>query len=69
MQNIELNVEGMRCNGCEKRIKTVLLAVDGVKSVEADFKKKKVCVSADDSVEIVTLTEKIEDLGFEAIQK
>jgi len=69
MQNIELNVEGMRCSGCEMRVKNVLSKVVGVHTVKADFKAKKVYVVTEDSVIISDIKEKIEDLGFEVVQK
>ena len=36
MKNIILNVEGMACGGCEKRIQNALSKVEGVKEVVAN---------------------------------
>lgn len=47
MENITLNVEGMKCGGCENNVKTALLACDGVIKAEASHKNKTVIVEFD----------------------
>ena len=52
MKEYIINVEGMACSGCEKRIINVLSQMPEVKKVTADHNTAK---------------EKINDLGFKAI--
>ncbi|TAN48664.1 MAG: copper chaperone [Methylococcaceae bacterium] len=47
MENITINVAGMKCGGCENTVKTALLALDGVAAVEASHKDKTVSVAFD----------------------
>lgn len=37
MNEINLNVEGMMCGGCEKRIENALGDIKGVKNVKANL--------------------------------
>ncbi|MGR8935780.1 MAG: heavy-metal-associated domain-containing protein [Gammaproteobacteria bacterium] len=46
-QTLSLNVTGMKCGGCESSAKTALQKLDGVESVQASFKDKKVEVEFD----------------------
>ena len=42
MKELELNVEGMHCAGCENRIKNVVSEIKGVKEVKANHETGKV---------------------------
>ncbi|MGR8940310.1 MAG: heavy-metal-associated domain-containing protein [Gammaproteobacteria bacterium] len=46
-ESIELTVTGMKCGGCETTVKNKLSALDGVLSVTASSKEKKVGVEFD----------------------
>ena len=61
------NVDGMKCVGCENRIKNVVGDIDGVNKVIADHKKGVVTVlcEKDLSNEII---QAIEDIGFEVVK-
>lgn len=65
MQEIIINVEGMACEGCEKRIQNALLNLDGVKKVVASHTAKTVKVKFENKVTLEEIKEKISDLGFE----
>ena len=67
MKEIELNVEGMHCEGCENRIKNVLKTVEGVKEAEASHKEGKVKVKAEENTNIEEIKERIEDLDFKVV--
>ena len=67
MKNIILNVEGMACGGCEKRIQNALLKVDGVKEVVANHTTGKVNLTIEDTLEEKILKNIISELGFEII--
>lgn len=65
MKEIVMKVEGMVCGGCENRVKNALKLVEGVKEVEANHVAGSVKIKVAEDVQIDTLKEKIEDLGFE----
>ncbi|MDD1611768.1 MAG: cation transporter [Methylococcaceae bacterium] len=46
-ESIELTVTGMKCGGCETNVKNKLNAIDGILSVTASSKDKKVAVEYD----------------------
>jgi copper chaperone len=46
-ESIELTVTGMKCGGCEANVKSKLGTIDGVLSVTASSKDKKVGVAYD----------------------
>lgn len=69
MKKLEIKVNGMVCNGCENRVCNALKTVDGVKSVDASFGKCLVTVEIEDKVTEKTITDKIEDLGFEVVKE
>ena len=65
MKELEFNVYGMMCAGCENRVKNALKTVDGVKEVYASHEENKVKVVLDKEVEETVIKEKIEDIGYE----
>lgn len=67
MKEIELKVDGMTCQGCERRIKNVLKDIDGVEDVKASHKDKNVKIFLSKEVSADDLKNAIEDLDFEVI--
>ena len=45
MKEIELNVSGMHCSGCENRIKNSVSELKGVKKVKANHETGKVNIT------------------------
>ena len=64
MQKANLKVEGMKCHGCEMRVQNVLLSIEGVKKVSANFEQKSVEVQYEEPASLDEIKEKIDDLGF-----
>ena len=64
MENI-INVEGMMCSGCENRIQNAVKSMPNVSDVIASHTDGTVKVIGD--VDIESVKEKINDLGFEVI--
>ena len=65
MGKILLNVNGMKCNGCENRIKNALMTIDGVEDVKANYIDGTVeIISNNENIE-TEIKEKIIDIGFE----
>ena len=69
MNEIILEVKGMMCEGCENRIKNVVKNIEGVKDVEADHNTGKVIITLNNKVEKSTISEAINDIGYEVIKE
>lgn len=65
MEEMKLNVSGMVCGGCEKRVVNAVSTIDGVKEVIANYNEGTVIVKSDKKISEDIIKEKIEDLGFE----
>lgn len=65
MVEIKLNVDGMVCGGCEKRVINVLAQIDGVNQVVANHLEGIVVINANKQIDINIIKEMIEELGFE----
>lgn len=67
MKQIEINVKGMVCGGCEKRVETAIKNLKGIKKVRADHTTGIVTISTKEEIEESKIKEKIQDIGFEII--
>lgn len=65
MKEIILNVEGMVCSGCQRRIQNALEMIDGVEEVIASYENKTVKIIVNQEIAEDVLKGKIEDIGFE----
>ena len=65
MAEINLKVNGMHCEGCEKRIKNALSEIDGVSEVVASYVEGTVKIKINKDIDIQEIKEIIDDLGFE----
>ncbi len=64
MKEFCLLVNGMHCEGCEKRIENVLLKEKNVKKVVANHQTGEVKISYKKEIDVEKIKEKIEVLGF-----
>lgn len=67
MKELELNVTGIKCGGCENRIKNAVSDIKGVKSVEASHETGKVNVVCKKDIDDAMKTEiinAIDRMGF-----
>ena len=64
VRDIEFNVSGMSCHGCEQAISMLLRQHDGVNTVRADATSGKVRVTLNRDVARSELIERIESAGF-----
>lgn len=67
MKELELNVSGIKCGGCENRIKNAVSDIKGVKSVAASHETGKVNVVCKKDVDDEMKSEiiaAIERMGF-----
>lgn len=65
MKNIELNIEGMKCEGCVNRIKNVLSTIKGIDSFAISLEDKKLTLSVKKEKTVDEVIKKIETLGFD----
>ena len=62
----DLHVEGMSCQHCVMSVQKAVGGLKGVESVQVDLAGKKVTVNYDpDQVKLATITEAIEEEGYE----
>ena len=64
MKELELDVTGMMCTGCENRIKNALSEIKGIESVEANHKTGKVKITSKKEIDKTKAKEIIERLEF-----
>lgn len=70
MQEIVLNIEGMKCEGCSNRLTNILENIDGVTSVNVSLEDKKVELEIDENeISIEEIKDEINEAGFEAIEE
>lgn len=68
MSRIEIPVEGMRCEGCERAVRAALTRLDGVRDAKADHRAKRVRISFDpELVDLQQLQAQIEQAGYEPV--
>jgi copper chaperone len=66
MANINLNVEGITCGGCEKSIRNALLESDGVSEVTASHETGIVAIEYNEAkIQQQQLKQAIEAAGFD----
>jgi len=64
MQNVELKVTGMMCEGCENRVKNVVSQISNVKEVIADHKTGTVEIKYENELNLEEVKSAIEDLDY-----
>ena len=60
-----LNIEGMSCMHCVKKVETALKDVKGVKSVKVSLEDKIAEVTLKEDVDLSVLKKAVEDAGYE----
>ena len=68
MKEVILKVEGMKCEGCERRIQNALMDIDGVDKVVASYMDKDVKITLSKDVDVYLLKEAILDLDFKMVE-
>jgi copper chaperone CopZ len=68
MSRIEIPVEGMLCEGCERTVQAALTRIEGVRDAKADHQAKRVRVSFDpERVDEQRLRAQIEQAGYQPV--
>ena len=68
MKEIEINVKGMVCGGCENRVINAVSSIEGVENVIANHETGKVDIVYKESIDVQSIKDKIEDIGFEVVE-
>lgn len=68
MKNIKFSIEGMKCEGCIQRIKSVLSTIKGINSYQIFLEDKILIVQIKKEKIIREIIQKIEMLGFHITQ-
>ncbi len=65
MKNINLEVENIKCGGCENSITKSLLGLNGVLSVEKiDRDKQSIDLKISDECDVNAISEKLKSMGY-----
>lgn len=59
-----VNIEGMTCEHCAKKVEDALENLVDVAKAKVDLKKKRAIVTYDNTVDEILLTDTIEKLGY-----
>lgn len=59
-----INVDGMSCSHCAKKVENSLKEIDGVLKVSVNLDKKEVIITSKFEIDTNLLRKKIEDLGY-----
>ncbi|MDD4012007.1 MAG: heavy-metal-associated domain-containing protein [Sphaerochaetaceae bacterium] len=63
-----IKIEGMMCNGCERRVQKALGSLEGVISVKADHEKAQASLEVDKAVfSAAKAKQAVEDLGYSVV--
>lgn len=65
MKKIELEVMGMMCNHCAKKVSGKLQENENIKKVVVKLKQNKVIISYCDNIDLNEIKEDIRSLGYE----
>ncbi|MEI3411397.1 MAG: heavy metal-associated domain-containing protein [Clostridia bacterium] len=68
MKELKLKINGMACEGCENRVKSALLLIDGVESVDANHTTGMVIINLKKDLDIAQIKEKITDIGYDIVE-
>ncbi len=65
IQVVEMSIDGMTCNGCEKTIEANVMKLDGVKNIKANHETGKASLEYDaSSTELEKVKSVIADKGY-----
>ena len=59
-----INVDGMSCSHCAKKVENSLKEIDGVIKVSVNLDRKEVIITSKFEIDTNLLRKKIEDLGY-----
>jgi len=67
MANSTYTVKGMTCGHCASSVSTEVGKIDGVTDVDVDVASGKVVITSDQPVDDTSVTEAVEEAGYEVV--
>ena len=68
METVQLNIEGMTCNGCVSSVRNVLQKTSGVGSVEVSLEQNRATVTYNPELtNLAQLKAAVEDAGYDVV--
>ncbi len=64
---VTISIDGMKCEGCTKRVENVLSNIKEVEKYDVSLEKKQAIVILKKNIEDNILKNKIENLGFNVL--
>ena len=64
-----INVDGMSCSHCAKKVENSLKEIDGVLKVSVNLDKKEVIITSKFEIDTSLLRKKIETLGYKYLDE
>lgn len=64
-----INVDGMSCSHCAKKVENSLKEIDGVIKVRVNLEKKEVIITSKTELSLDLLREKINSLGYKFLDE
>lgn len=69
IQEVQLNVTGMTCEGCERAVETCVKELDGIVEVKANHEQSKVTVRVNkEKYNRDSIRQKIEAIGYSVVE-
>lgn len=62
-----INIEGMSCGHCVKRVENALKEIDAIKAVEVILEENKAIIEFNGQMEDKTLIDAIDDAGYNVV--
>ena len=66
-KKLTINIDGMSCNHCAKKVEDSLKEIDNVKNVKVNLNKKNATITYKDNIDINDIKNKIEKLEYKYI--
>ncbi len=63
-KKLVVNIEGMSCSHCAKKVEEGLKKLDGVKSVKVNLEKKNATIAYKDTLDVKDVENVINELGY-----
>ena len=68
MNKTVLNISGMGCSRCEKKVEEACMKVEGVKGASASFKNGNVTIKHEGDLNIVEIVNNITEEGYDVTE-
>lgn len=62
-----INIEGMHCDHCAKKVTEALESIEGVSKVKVNLSKKEALITSTKEIDDQIINAKIDDLGFKVV--